>query len=165
MVHPSAYLTPGVTLIGNVELDEESSVWFNSVLRGDINLVRLGKRSNVQDNCVLHVTKDLPMVVGDDVSYGHNVTTHGCTIGNRVLLGIGCVVLDGAVIGDDSIVGAGAVVAPGTVVPPRSLVLGTPGKVVKSLDDRAVEGILRNARNYVGYCREYVSEGIGEERR
>ncbi len=153
--HPTAFVAPGAFVIGEVEIGEESSVWFNSVVRGDINRIRIGRGTNVQDNCTLHVTAGNDLVVGDEVTIGHGVTVHGCVIEDLCLIGIASTILDGAVIGRGSVVGAGAVVAPGTVVPPHSLVLGVPGKVVRSLGPGSAESNRTTAAHYVEYARSY----------
>ncbi len=154
-VHESVFLAPTATVIGRVEIGEASSVWFHTVIRGDIHFIRIGSGTNVQDHCTLHVTTEHPVTVGDRVTIGHGVVAHGCTIGDDCLIGIGSVVLDGAVIGEGSVVGAGAVVAPGTVVPPGSLVLGVPGRVARALGPETREGIRATAARYVEYARSY----------
>lgn len=156
--HPTVFLADGARVVGDVEIGEGSSVWFNAVVRGDVNRVRIGKRTNVQDSCTLHVTSENPLVVGDDVTFGHGANVHGCTIEDLVLVGIGSIVLDGAVIGRGSVIGAGAVVAPGTAVPPGSLVLGVPGKVVRTLPG-APDANRLTAAHYVEYARTYREGG------
>jgi carbonic anhydrase/acetyltransferase-like protein (isoleucine patch superfamily) len=126
------------------------------VLRGDVNAIRIGQRSNVQDGTIVHVQREThPTTVGDEVTIGHGVMVHGCTIGNRVLVGIGAIVLNGARIGEDSIVAAGSLVTEGTVVPPRSLVMGHPATVRRTLTDADVRSVLTYAENYVRYRLEY----------
>ncbi len=151
----NVYVADGAVVIGDVEIGEDSSVWFNTVVRGDIASIRIGRGSNVQDNSTVHVTSRDPVVIGDEVTSGHGVTVHGCTIEDLCLIGIGAVVLDGAVIGRGSVIGAGAVVAPGTVVPPGSLVLGVPGKVARTLGPGAADANRATAAHYVGYARSY----------
>ncbi len=153
--HPTVFVAEGARVIGDVEIGEDSSVWFNTVIRGDINRIRIGKRTNVQDNCTLHVTSAREVTVGDFVTFGHGVVAHGCTIEDFCLIGIGAVVLDRAVIGRGSVVGAGAVVSPGTVVPPHALVLGVPGKVVKILVPESAVANRITADHYVEYARSY----------
>lgn len=158
-IHPTAFLVETATVIGDVEIGEYSSVWFNAVVRGDVNYIRLGQKTNVQDNSSLHVTRETaPLVIGDEVTIGHSVVLHGCTVGDRCLIGMGAIILDHAEIGPDSLVGAGAVVTEGTKVPPRSLVIGTPGRVVRNLKDFEVERIKQSAENYVGYSRNYLDQ-------
>lgn len=153
--HPSVFVADGAVVIGDVEIGEESSVWFNTVIRGDIQRIRIGKRTNVQDNCTLHVTMADPVVVGDSVTFGHGVVAHGCTIEDFCLIGIGSVVLDGAVIGKGSVIAAGAVVSPRTIVPPHSLVMGVPGKVVKTLAPESAVANRLVADHYVEYAQSY----------
>ncbi len=153
--HESVFVAGGAIVVGDVEIGEDSSVWFNTVVRGDINRIRIGKRTNVQDNCTLHVTTVHPVEVGDSVTFGHGVVAHGCVIEDFCLIGIGAVVLDGAVIGTGSVIGAGAVVAPRTIVPPHSLVMGVPGKVVKTLAPESVIANRLTADHYVEYARDY----------
>jgi carbonic anhydrase/acetyltransferase-like protein (isoleucine patch superfamily) len=153
--HESVFVAEGAMVIGDVEIGEESSVWFHTVIRGDIHRIRVGRRTNVQDHCTLHVTTRDPLAVGNEVTLGHRAVVHGCTVEDLCLIGIGAVVLDGAVIGRGSVVGAGAVVPPGTVVPPHSLVLGVPGKVVRTLGPGAEDGNRITAANYVALARAY----------
>jgi carbonic anhydrase/acetyltransferase-like protein (isoleucine patch superfamily) len=153
-----AYVDPSAQVIGAVELGEDSSVWMNTVIRGDVNRIRLGARTNVQDNCVLHVTAQHPTVIADDVTVGHSVTLHGCTIERLCLIGIGAIVLNGAVVGEESIVAAGALVTEGTQVPPRSLVMGAPAKVKREVTEQERAGLRRYAENYVRYKDEYRAE-------
>ena len=158
-LHPSVFVAEGAMIIGDVEIGESSSVWFHAVLRGDILPIRIGRRSNVQDGCILHTRDGFPLTVGDEVTFGHAVMAHGCAIGDLCLLGIGCVVLDGAVIGRGSVIGSGAVVPPGTVVPPNSLVMGVPGKVVRELGPASGERNRVFSDSYVGYALSYLDKG------
>ena len=136
VVHPSAWLAPGSVVIGNVEIGEDASVWYGSVLRGDINSIRVGARSNIQDQCVIHVTRDQYSVsIGDEVTVGHRAVVHGSTVENGALVGIGAVVLDGARVGHHAWVAAGALVPPGMSVEPETLVAGVPAKVVRRLTE------------------------------
>jgi carbonic anhydrase/acetyltransferase-like protein (isoleucine patch superfamily) len=153
----SVFVDETAVVIGDVVIGEESSVWFNSVVRGDVHFIRIGRRTNVQDLCLLHVTHDThPLVIGDEVTVGHHVVLHGCTVKDRVLVGMGAIVMDGAVIGEDSIVGAGALVTEGTVVPPKSLILGAPAKVRRPVTDEELAWIRESAENYVRYARDYL---------
>jgi len=158
-LHPSVFVADGAKIIGDVEIGESSSVWFNSVIRGDILPIRIGARSNVQDGCILHTKDGFPLSVGDEVTFGHGVTAHGCTIGDLCLLGIGCIVLDGATIGRGSVIGSGAVVPPGTIVPPNSLVMGVPGRVVKDLGPGSGERNRAFSDSYVRHARAYLGKG------
>ena len=158
-LHPSVFVAEGAKIVGDVEIGEESSVWFNAVVRGDIVPIRIGRRTNVQDGSILHVKEGFPLTVGNEVTFGHGVMAHGCTIEDLCLLGIGCVLLDGAVIGRGSVIGGGAVVPPGMIVPPHSLVVGVPGKVVKDLGPGSGERNRVFSDNYVGYALRYRGQG------
>jgi len=152
----SVFLAPTACVIGDVQIGEKSSLWFNVVVRGDVNSIRIGSRTNIQDGSVIHVTKDThPTVVGDDVSVGHSVTLHGCTVHDKCLIGIGAIVLDGAVIGTSSLVAAGSVVAPGTQIPPQSLVMGSPGRVKRMLTEAECLNIHSIAERYLQYQEDY----------
>ena len=150
-----AWVDTSAQVIGAVELGEDASVWMNSVIRGDVNRIRLGARTNVQDNCVLHVTAQHPTVLSDDVTVGHSVTLHGCTIEKLCLVGIGAIVLNGAVVGEESIVAAGALVPEGMQVPPRSVVMGAPAKVRREVSEDERASLRRYAENYVRYKDDY----------
>lgn len=151
------FLAPNATLVGDVRFGDGCSVWFGAVLRGDINPVILGARCNVQDNCVLHVSRKLPCVLHDEVSMGHLAICHACTIHRGVLVGMGAKVLDGAVVGEGSLIAAGCIVPEGMVVPPFHLVAGVPGRVVKPLGPEIRERIGRIAGDYVAYQELYPS--------
>jgi carbonic anhydrase/acetyltransferase-like protein (isoleucine patch superfamily) len=154
------WVAEGAVVVGDVEIGADSSLWFGAVVRGDVNHIRIGSRTNVQDYAVLHVTsRTHPTVVGDDVTLGHRVTLHGCTVRDRCLIGIGAVVMDGAVVGEDSMVGAGSLVPPGMVVPPRMLALGSPARVKRELTQEEVDFFRRSAASYVGYAGQYRREG------
>lgn len=158
----SAYIDAQAVVIGDVVIGEDSSVWPGAVIRGDVHYIRIGARSNVQDGSVLHVMRDTnPLVLGDDVTVGHSVTLHGCTVESRCLIGMGSIILNGAVIGTGSIVAAGTLIPERTVIPPGSLVMGSPGKVKRALtaDDQA--SIDRYAQNYSGYKEQYKKETAG----
>jgi carbonic anhydrase/acetyltransferase-like protein (isoleucine patch superfamily) len=150
-----AWVDVSAQVIGDVELGEDASVWMNSVVRGDVNGITIGARTNVQDNCVLHVTSRHRTTLGEDVTVGHSVTLHGCTIERLCLVGIGAIVLNGALVGEESIVAAGALVPEGMQVPPRSLVMGAPAKLRRALSDEERAGLRRYAENYVGYKEDY----------
>ncbi len=158
VVDPTAYVDPSAQVIGDVEVGAESSIWMHVVVRGDVNTIRVGARSNIQDGSVVHVQRHThPTRIGNDVTVAHGVMLHGCTIADRVLVGIGAIVLNGAMIGEDSIVAAGALVTEGTVVPPRSLVMGSPARVRRSLTDEEAAWVLQNAANYVRYRLDYLA--------
>lgn len=155
------YITSRAVVIGDVRLGDFSSVWYGAVLRGDINYIQVGSGTNIQDNAVLHLADDLPCVLGDHVTVGHSATIHACTIGNECLIGMGATILDGAVIGDQCLVGAHALVTPGTRIPPGSMVLGSPGKVVRALSEKEREGLRGWAEKYVvnaAYCLQHGIE-------
>lgn len=159
-IAPSAFVEVSAQVIGDVAVGEDSSVWFNTVIRGDVNYIRIGARTNIQDGSVLHVFKDLhALVIGNDVTVGHGCVLHGCTIEDRCLISMGAVVLNGARIGTGSIIAAGAVVTENTVVPPRSLFLGMPAKFFRHLTDEDLKVIDRYAANYVEYKNIYLAEG------
>jgi carbonic anhydrase/acetyltransferase-like protein (isoleucine patch superfamily) len=159
VVPESSYVDLSAQVIGDVELGEHSSVWMNAVLRGDVNSIRVGSNSNVQDCAVLHGQRYLYSVtVGDWVTIGHNATVHGCVVEDAVLIGMGVVVLNNARIGEGSIIAAGAVVPEGTVVPPRTLWAGVPAKMRRELGDKDRELILQYAKNYLDYTEIYLRE-------
>lgn len=157
-IDPTCFIEDSAQIIGDVEMGEESSVWFNSVIRGDVNSIKIGKRTNIQDLCVVHVAHhSFNTVIGDDVTVGHHVVLHGCRIGNRVLIGMGAILMDGVVVGDDCIVAAGALLAPGTQIAPGSLALGSPAKVKRRVTDQELHGLTQSASNYVAYAKEYAT--------
>lgn len=155
VIPTSAFVAPNASLIGRVTLGEESSVWFGAVLRADLSEIRIGNRSNIQDLVACHHTKNTPLIVGDEVTVGHGAIIHACTIQRACLIGMGSIIMDGAEIGEETIVGAGALVSPGTKIPPRSLVVGVPGRVVRRLTPKEIEGIYQSAENYVNYAKKY----------
>ena len=153
----SCFIEETAVIIGDVVMGEDCSAWFHAVIRGDVNYIRIGNRTNVQDLCMLHVTHDThPLIIGDDVTIGHNVVLHGCTIHDRVLIGMGTIIMDGAVIGEDSVIGAGALVTEGTIVPPKSLILGSPAKVKRPVTEQELAWIRESAQNYIRYSRQYL---------
>jgi carbonic anhydrase/acetyltransferase-like protein (isoleucine patch superfamily) len=154
----SAYVDDSAQIIGDVHVGDESSVWMNAVVRGDVNFIRIGHRTNVQDGTVVHVMHDThPARIGDDVTIGHGAVVHGCTIGDRVLVGMGAILLNGATVGADSIVAAGTLVPEGAVIPARSLAMGSPARVRRPLSDEEVSSIQEYAQNYVRYRLEYMA--------
>ena len=156
-VHASAYVDESAQVIGDVEIGEASSVWMNAVVRGDVHFIRIGARSNVQDGTVVHVMNGThPTTIGNDVTIGHAAVVHGCTLGNRILIGMGAILLNGAEVADDCIVAAGTLLTEGMKVPPRSLVMGSPGKVKRQLTDAEVASILEYSERYVGYRLDYA---------
>jgi len=158
-VPASCFIEDTGVIIGDVVMGEKCSVWFHAVIRGDVNYIRIGNRTNIQDLCMLHVTHDThPLIIGNEVTVGHHVVLHGCTIKDRVLVGMGAIIMDGAVIGEDSVVGAGALVVEGTVVPPKSLILGSPAKVKRPVTEKELAWIKESADNYVKYAGLYLCD-------
>jgi len=158
-VPASCYIDPSAQLIGDVQLGEKSSVWMNAVIRGDVNSIRIGAFSNVQDCAVLHGQRYVyPVTIGDWVTIGHNATVHGCIVEDECLIGMGAVILNGAVIGAGSIIAAGAVIPEKTIIPPRSLVAGVPGKLRRTLGDDDLKLIRMYAQNYLDYTAIYLNE-------
>jgi carbonic anhydrase/acetyltransferase-like protein (isoleucine patch superfamily) len=159
-LHDSAFAVESAIIIGDVEIGERSSVWFGAVVRGDVHHIRIGARTNIQDHSVLHVTHGrYPTILGDDVTLGHRVTLHGCTVKDRCLIGIGAIVMDQAVIWEESMVGAGALVPPGMTVPPRTLVVGAPARVKRPLTPEELAWLTQSAENYANYAETYRREG------
>ena len=154
-IEKANFVAPSADIIGDVTLDENSSVWYNCTLRGDIESIRIGKNSNIQDNTVVHVGYDVGTVVGDNVTIGHQALIHGCSIGDDCLIGMGAIILNHAEIGKESIVGAGALVTMGKKFPPRSLILGSPAKWIRSVTDEELEGTRENTKSYVKISKEY----------
>lgn len=155
----SAFIEESAQIIGDVVIGEDSSVWFNTVIRGDVNYIRIGARTNVQDGSVLHVFKDLyPLIIGDDVTIGHGCILHGCTIESRCLISMGAVVLNGVRVGTGSIIAAGAVVPENMIVPPHSLFVGVPAKFFRHLHEEDSKIIEQYAAHYVEYKQVYLSE-------
>jgi carbonic anhydrase/acetyltransferase-like protein (isoleucine patch superfamily) len=159
VVGEGCYVDPSAQVIGDVTIGAQSSVWMNAVLRGDVNAIRIGAKSNVQDCAVLHGMRyKYPVIVGDLVTIGHNATVHGCVLEDMVLIGIGATVLNNARVGEGSIIAAGAVIPEQMVIPPNSLVAGVPGKIRRTLGDADREMILGYARNYLDYTKAYLAE-------
>ncbi len=163
VIGSGCYIAPTATLIGDVTIGDGASVWFGCVLRGDVAPVRVGKRSNIQDNTVIHGEAGWPTVIGDDVTVGHSAIIHAATIADRVLVGMGAVLLSRCVVGEDTIVGARALVTEGVHIPARSLALGMPARVVRPLTADELARIIESARHYVEYAGQYLSiEGQGQ---
>jgi gamma-carbonic anhydrase len=164
-IHETAFIAPSADIIGEVVIGSESSVWFQVVIRGDVHSIQIGARTNIQDHSMLHVTRgQSPLKIGNEVTVGHRVTLHGCTVGNRVLVGMGAIVLDDAEIGDDCVIGAGALVTKGVKIPPGSLVLGAPAKVVRALKPEELAFLPKSAANYVADSAEYRGYVAGPQR-
>jgi carbonic anhydrase/acetyltransferase-like protein (isoleucine patch superfamily) len=159
LVDPAAFIASGARLIGNVSIGAESSVWFNAVIRGDREAIRLGRQTNVQDLCMLHADPDTPCTLGDRVSVGHAAIVHGATLEDDVLIGMRAVVMNRAHIGPGSIIGVGAVVTEDTEIPPGSIVIGVPGKITRAAEERDRQRIRHAAEYYVNLAKQYRGEG------
>ncbi len=154
-IHSDAYVAPNATIIGNVTIKENASIWYNVVLRGDYNRIEIGEYTNVQDNSVLHISHKYPTTLGQYITVGHNAIVHACTVGDNCLIGMGSIILDGAKIGKNTIIGAGAMVTAEKEIPSGVLVLGSPGKVVRKLTDEEIQGIRDSALKYADYGRDH----------
>ena len=154
----TAYVDASAQVIGDVHVGEESSIWMNAVVRGDVNVIRIGHRTNIQDGTIVHVMRDPshPTILGNDITVGHGAIIHGCTVEDACLIGMGAILLNGVRVGAGSIVAAGTLLPEGTVVPPRSLVMGSPGKVRRGITDDEYAFIIQSAQNYVGYRLDYM---------
>ena len=147
-IDPTAFVAENATVIGDVEIGPGTNVWFYSLVRGDQNFIRIGSNCSIQDACILHVEKEIPLIIEDEVAFGHRVIAHACTIKKGSLIGIGAIVLNGAVIGEEAIVGAGSLVTPNTVIPPRMLAFGNPAKPVRPLNEKDFALIRQTIKNY-----------------
>ena len=158
VIHPTAFIAESAVVIGDVEIGEDASVWFGSVVRGDVNYIRIGARTNIQDMTMIHVSsKTHATVLEDEITVGHRVTLHGCHVERGCLIGIGAILLDGVRIGAQSLVGAGSLLTPGTQIPPRSLVLGSPAKVKRELTENELAYLDRSWRNYTELKAQYLT--------
>ena len=155
------WIAPTAVLIGRIVVSDGVGIWFGSVLRGDNEPISIGENTNIQENCVMHTDPGYPLTIGDGCTIGHKAMLHGCKIGDNSLIGMGATVLNGAVIGDNCLVGAGALVPEGKVIPDNSLVVGMPGKVIRQLDDNAVQGLKASAQHYVANAKRFAS-GLNE---
>lgn len=155
-IKKTVWIAPSADIIGKVKIGKDSSVWYNCVIRGDVDEVVIGKRTNIQDLTMIHVHYSEPTIIGDDVTVGHQVMLHGCKIGNGSLIGMSTTILDGAVIGENSIVGAKSLVTANKKFPPKSLIMGSPAKFIRELSDKEVEGLITHAKKYVGYKNDYI---------
>ena len=157
-IHETAFVADDSIVIGDVEIGEDSSIWFGSILRGDVNYIRIGARTNIQDQTIIHVSsKGLPTIVEDEVTVGHRVTLHACQVERGCLIGIGAILMDGVRVGSKSLVGAGSLLTPGTQIPPRSLVLGSPARVKRELSDEELSSLERSWSSYVALKAQYRS--------
>lgn len=159
-VDESALVATSACVLGDVIVGPGSSIWFNAVVRADVGSIVIGKRSNIQDSCVLHLPWGGRISIGDDVTVGHRAVVHGCKLGDRILVGMGAIIMDGAEVGDDCIIGAGAVVTEGTEIPPRSLVLGTPARVKRELSEDEVRMLAEHAAKYAQLATRYKKYGL-----
>jgi len=159
-VHKSVFIAENAVIIGDVEIGKEASIWYNCVLRGDVNYIRIGEKTNIQDGTIIHVSraKEFSTIIEKEVTVGHSATIHGCYIETGSLIGIGAIILDGVKIGKNSFVAAGSLVTPGTEIPPRSLVMGSPAKVKKELSDKEIEQTQEFWQNYVTLSEIYKKE-------
>ena len=155
-VHGTVWIAPGCHVIGNVQLDQDASVWFNSTIRGDNELIHVGQGTNIQENSVLHTDVGFPLSIGQNCTIGHKVMLHGCTIGDNTLIGMGATILNGAKIGKNCLIGAGALISEGKDIPDGSLVMGAPGKVVRTLDDQAIAKLTLSALHYQQNARRFA---------
>lgn len=154
-VHESVFLAEGTRVIGDVTIGEDSSVWYNTVLRGDLAPIRIGRKTNIQDGCVGHVNRDTPLIIADEVSVGHGAIIHGCTIGHGTLVGMGAIILNEAKIGEYALIGAGSLVTEKKEIPPYTLSLGTPAKVVRELTEEDLQAMKKTMDSYVEKSREF----------
>lgn len=156
-IDPTAFIAENAVVIGDVEIGAEASIWYNCVLRGDVNYIRIGARTNIQDGTIIHVSRgeQFPTVIEAEVTVGHSATIHGCHIESGSLIGIGAIILDGVRIGRNSLIAAGSLVTPNTQIPERSFVVGSPAKVKRGLSDEEVEGLQKFWRNYVSLINDY----------
>ena len=162
-IHPTAFVDESAQVIGDVEIGEESSVWMNVVIRGDVNTIRIGNRTNIQDGTVIHVMRGThATTIGHEVTVGHAAILHGCTINDRVLIGMGALLLNGAEIGQDSIVAAGSLVPESKTFPPRSLLMGRPAAVKRELTEKEIASIRDYAQRYIGYRQDYMPPREGQ---
>ena len=158
-VSSSAFIENSARVIGDVTIGEESSIWFNAIVRGDVNYIRIGNRTNIQDATVIHVTHDThPTILEDDITVGHSVTIHGCTIRSRALIGMGAIILDGAEVGSDCIIAAGALVTEGKEIPSGWMAMGVPAKPVRELTGKELTSLLEHAKNYIKYKNIYIND-------
>lgn len=166
-IHPkiddSVFVAKNATVIGDVVIEEDSSIWFKTVIRGDVAPTRIGKRVNIQDLSLIHQSPNLPVTIEDDVTIGHQVTLHACTIRKNALIGMGSILLDGVEIGENAFIGAGSLVSPGTKIPPNTLAFGRPAKVIRDLTDKDIEEMQRIQKSYVekrDYYKRHTDLGL-----
>lgn len=158
VIHPSVFIAPGAMVIGAVNIQDQASIWYNAVVRGDADSIFIGKKTNIQDCCVLHQDKGFPLQVGENVTVGHGTILHGCSIGNNCIVGMGSIVLNGAKIGEGSIIGAGTLVKEGQEIPPGSLAVGSPARIIRSLTEEEKEKIIHSAQHYYQMAQKYKND-------
>lgn len=151
----SAFIAETAVIIGQVFIEEEANIWYNTIVRGDVEPIRVGKRTNVQDHVMLHTSNNFPLTIGDDVTIGHGAIVHGCTVANRVLIGMGAIVLDGAHLEENVILGAGSLVPPGKTIPSGMMAMGSPAKVVRPLTEEEINHLAKSAAGYVTLSKQY----------
>lgn len=160
-IHETAFIAPSADIIGDVEIGENSSIWFQCLIRGDVNYIKIGDNVNIQDMSLIHVARNVyPVNIGNNVSLGHRVTLHGCTLKDYSFVGMCATVMDDVEIGEYAFIGAGALVTPGKKIPPGVLVMGSPGKIIRDINEKEREIITRTASNYMKYKDNYIKEGI-----
>ncbi|MGB4386985.1 MAG: gamma carbonic anhydrase family protein [Caldicoprobacterales bacterium] len=159
-IHNSCFIAENTTIIGQVTIKRNASIWYGTVIRGDDNYISIGENTNVQDNCTIHIAEDYPTIIGDNVTIGHGAIVHGCKVGNNVLIGMGAIILDGAEIGDNVLIAAGSLVPPGKKMPSNTLVMGSPAKVVRELTKEEIVNIKNSADYYVKLAEEYKKIGL-----
>ncbi|MDN3016041.1 gamma carbonic anhydrase family protein [Paenibacillus sp. BSR1-1] len=154
-IHESVFVAPGVYLVGDVQIGKDSTVWFNAVLRADEGPIIVGERCSIQDNTTIHLYEGCPVIIEDDVTVGHNVILHGCKVGRNSIIGMGSTLLDNVEVGEECIIGANTLLAGGIKIPPRSLVVGSPGKVVRELNEKDLQLLKMSSESYVQKGKEY----------
>lgn len=158
IIHPTAFVAHDANIIGDVEIGEDASVWFGSILRGDVNYIRVGAGTNIQDQTIIHVSsKGLPTILEENITVGHRVTLHACYVESGCLIGMGAILMDGVRVGKNSLVAAGSLLTPGTQIPPNSLILGSPARVKRELSDQELAGLEHSGRNYVELKNSYLN--------
>lgn len=156
IIHENCFIAETANVVGEVNIGANSNIWYNVVIRADMNYVKIGENTNIQDNSVVHNAEKFPTIIGDNVTVGHSAVIHACTIGNNTLIGMGAIVLDGAEVGEETIIGAGALVAPGKKIPSGVLAVGSPAKVVRELTEEEKEGLKKSASNYVELSKHHM---------
>lgn len=157
-IFKNVFIAKNTNIMGKVTIGANSSVWFQSVIRGDVDEIIIGENTNIQDGCILHCANDFPVIVGDNVSLGHGVILHGCTLGNNILVGMRATILNGALIGNNCIIGAGALIPEGMEIPDNSVVMGLPAKIKGNINEKNLELIKKTAKNYIEYSKIYMDK-------